>query len=195
MRCAVFQHVLSSPRSLAWLAILVGLACRGELPRAKRYSTECAGNPPGVDLPDSLRDSAQYSESDLEDRSIAIARRFPTYAGYRYRGRFYDVWFTDTAAGRALLDTIVRLEKIENVDSLPFEVGQVRWNYAQLYDWFKYLSPRLMRNNKVWMSGVDPYTNRIVFHVSDTVVRHETDSQLVAWNVPCGLVRLQLPKR
>ena len=42
---------------------------------------------------------------------------------------------------------------------------------------------------------MDLYANRIIFHVSDTVVRHQTDSQLVAWNVPCGLVRLQLPQR
>lgn len=173
----------------------ITLACRDELHPLKRYSTECAGNPPGVDFPDSLRDSARYSMSELEDRSIATARRFPSYGGYRYRGRYYDVWFTDTTVGRTLLDTIVRLERIENIDSLPFQLRKVRWNYAQLYDWFNYLSPRLMRNNKVWMSGIDPHANRIIFHVSDTVVRHETDSQLVAWNVPCGLVRLQLPRR
>ena len=105
------------------------------------------------------------------------------------------MWFTDTVVGRAQLDTIVRFARIENPDTLPFELGQVRWSYEQLHDWFNYLSPRLMRNNKVWMSGVDLRANRIVFHVSDTVVKHETDSQLVAWKVPCGLVRLQLPRR
>jgi hypothetical protein len=189
------KRCLASSKSIACAALAITLACRHELPAPKRYRTECVGNPPGVDLPARLRDSIREPTSEDEIRSNAIARRFPTYAGYAYRGRFFQVWFTDTSVGRGQLDTIVRLANIENPDTLPFQLAQVRWSYAQLYDWFNYLSPRLMRNNKVWMSGVDLYANRLIFHVSDTVVRHETDSQLVAMNVPCGLVRLQLPVR
>src|SRR5215216_6242860 len=173
-------------------ALAIALACRGELPAPKRYRTECVGvsNPPGVDFPARLRDSTHdrpLSLSERDNRSYAIARRFPTYAGYLYRGRFFLVSFTDTLVGRAQLDTIVRLENIENMDSLPFRLAQVRWNFAQLYDWFDYLSPRLMRNNKAWMLGLDLYANRIILYVSDTVARHHADSQLVAMNVPCGL--------
>ena len=186
---------LLSPRSLVYGALGIALACRTELPAPKRYATECAGSPPGVDLPAQLRDSLRTSTSEYAIRSKAIAGRFPTYGGYGYRGQFFQFWFTDTTAGRALLDTIVRLEKIENRDSLPFQLSQVRWNYSQLEDWYNYLSPRLMKTKNVWMSGVDLLANRIIFHVSDTVARHVADSQLVAWNVPCGLVRLQLPKR
>ena len=186
---------LVSSKSIACAALATTLACRGQLPAPERYRTECVGNPPGVDLPARLRDSIREPTSEDEIRSNAIARRFPTYAGYAYRGRFFQVWFTDTSVGRRQLDTIVRLAKIENPDTLPFQLAQVRWSYAQLHDWFHYLSPRLMRNDKVWLSGMDLYANRIIFHVSDTVVRHETDSQLVAMNVPCGLVRLQLPVR
>ena len=186
---------LVSSKCLVYGALAITLGCRAELPAPTRYRTECVGNPPGVDFPVRLRDSSRHSSSDYDIRSRAIAGRFPTYAGYAYRGKFYRVSFTDTVVGRALLDTIVRLENIENVDSVPFQLAQVRWSSAQLHDWFNYLSPRLMRSDKVWMSGIDLYANRIIFHVSDTVVRQQTDSQLVAMNVPCGLVRLQLPKR
>jgi len=189
---------LASTTHIVSAALAITLACRPELPAAKRYQTECANNPPGVDIPARLRDSIRHPSSysgSRDIRSNAIARRFPTYAGYAYRGKFFVVWFTDTSVGRSQLDTVVRLENIENPDSLPFQVGQARWSYSQLYDWYYYLSPLLLRNNKVRMSGMDLYANRLIFHVSDTVVRHQADSQLVALNVPCGLVRLQLDQR
>jgi hypothetical protein len=189
---------LVSTNHIVSAALAITVACRPEMPAAKRYRTECVDNPPGVDFPARLRDSIQHPSSysgSKDIRTNGIARRFPTYAGYAYRGQFFLVWFTDTSVGRGQLDTIVRLENIQNPDNLPFQVAQVRWSYSQLYDWYYYLSPRLLRNNKVWMSGMDLHANRIIFHVSDTVVRHQTDSELVALNVPCGLVRLQLPQR
>lgn len=183
-------------RYIAYAALASTLACRAA-PAVTRYQADCVGLPPGVDLPASLRDSVRHPSANSrgrEDRSYDIARRFPGYAGYAY-GKSFLVWFTDTTVGRPQLDSIVRLENIENPDSLPFNLAPVRWSFAQLYDWYGYLSPRLMRNDKVWMSGMDLMNNRLVFHVSDTLVKHQTDSQLVALNVPCGLVRLQLPER
>ena len=165
-----------------------------------QYAAECETPEPAVDLPAERRDSIVHPQSSYDEgdiRSARIARQFPGYAGWFHRWTssgesWHQLWFTDTARGRQILDTIVRLEKIVSRDSIPYRLTPVRWDYAQLYDWYYYLQPRLMRMDKVYKAYIDPHVNRITFHVADTVVGRELDSQLVAMRVPCGLVKVVL---
>lgn len=128
----------------------------------------------------------------MDDRSARIARQFPGYGGYTWGGGYFTLQFTDTAGGRAVADTIWRLEKIETDDTLSSELRPVRWDFAQLYDWYYYLAQKLRKPNS-YQWYINQHRNRLFFHVSDTVTKREVEAQLRQLNVPCDLVKVVLP--
>lgn len=70
------------------------------------------------------------------------------------------------------------------------KVRQARWNFAQLVDWFNYISPRI---------GVGPVTadkdevlNRIRFSVTSVELRDRLVSALAQLPLPCDLIVVDL---
>ena len=68
------------------------------------------------------------------------------------------------------------------------DIRQGRWDFAQLYDWRRYLTLRgLMSIEGVYMSDIDERRNRLVFGVTPSAL--PSIAQLLSdLGVPCGLI-------
>lgn len=66
-----------------------------------------------------------------------------------------------------------------------------RWNYAQLYDWYRYLMPRVMRGHAS-SAAIDIVQNRLRFGANTDAAADALASYLRQIALPCGLVEIAL---
>src|SRR5439155_17869761 len=107
---------------------------------------------PAVEVPVTLRDSVRglgASLRDDDDRWAELAREVPGgFAGMMLEGGLV-VFLVDTTQRDAALAALAARGGLEGRDPKRVRVRKVRWNFAQLYDWYRYL------NLHVWSdSGV-----------------------------------------
>jgi hypothetical protein len=67
------------------------------------------------------------------------------------------------------------------------EVRQGRWDFAQLYDWYRYISVRIDTVNGLYFTDIDEERNRLVYGV-DSTAKGELDAFVATLNLPCDLV-------
>ena len=67
-----------------------------------------------------------------------------------------------------------------------------RWSFAQLDEWWRYLTPTLFARGMVHMADIDESRNRLVFITATERARREARSLLDSLSVPCGLVVLMI---
>jgi hypothetical protein len=66
-----------------------------------------------------------------------------------------------------------------------------RWDYVQLYEWYRYLVPRLSGTRLV-STDLDEGENRILLGVEDEPSRRRLERRLAALDVPCFLVAIEV---
>jgi len=64
-----------------------------------------------------------------------------------------------------------------------------RWDFAQLFDWYRYLLPHLHAVPGVYMSDIDESENRIVVGAITPDVQRQVLKRAADRGAPCGLVR------
>ena len=103
--------------------------------------------------------------------------------------------FTDTTAARVNLGPInARLAAYfsNGFDSSAVRMVSAQWSFATLYDWYRYIQPRLFGRGGVHVSDVDEARNRLTFAVREAPQLPGVRSALEALGVPCGLVILRV---
>jgi len=149
--------------------------------------------------------SAHHDRSDSEQVSVWLARRVP--GGWTF-GPMVDsiqhrtlLWMRDTSQKRAALaalDTLaphgpfsVSRYPTSYPDSvLPY---QVRWDYAELYDWMEFLGrPGRAQGVNVTMWAIDALQGRLVFGVETPEMIPIMSRWLVGRGIPCRLVKLEV---
>ena len=72
------------------------------------------------------------------------------------------------------------------------DVRAVRWDFAQLYDWYRYLNNDVWQERGVTMSDIDESANRIVYGAADEAAQARIAQRLAAHTLPCDLVLVRI---
>src|SRR3989449_203479 len=186
----------SCRNSVVALALL-GLACAHPSPgpRWTPLAPSCAADAPAVELPAAQRDSlggpVPESRATSDDRWAAAAREVPGgFAGKMLEGGLV-VFLVDTTQRDAAL---AARGGLEGRDPKRVRVRKVRWNFAQLYDWYRYLNLHVWSDSGVVTSDIDEAENRITYGVMGESGRRRPERRLAALRprLPCFLVAVEV---
>jgi len=170
-----------------------------EAPRWARLRQACPENAPIVDVPaaalDSLGLSIPAPAVTPDDRWAALAREVPGgFAGTMLEGGLV-VFLVDTTQRDAALAALGARGGLAGRDPKRVRVRKVRWNFAQLYDWYGYLNRHLdFDRDNVAMSDIDEAENRITYGVMGEGARRALEHRLAALRPPppCFLVAVEV---
>lgn len=128
-----------------------------------------------------------------DDQWADLAVRVPGgFAGVMYVDSKPVLMLTDpaqaAAAKRALAPEFV------SFDINGAEVREVRWNFAQLVDWYNYLMAQtpLWRTATLTSGDKDEAINRIRFGVIDEGARDRLLGALAEMDLPCDLIAVEI---
>jgi hypothetical protein len=159
----------------------------------------CDGSELARDLPTAVRDSLlDAREHDgvnhPEEGTARFSRELP--------GGYAGVWLVDGAPVFAMVDPshaeVVRAALNDRLGgsglSLSPEspVVQVRWSFAQLWEWNAYLESVIVAPEAFVSVDLDELRNRIVVGLTSHAAREELAPRLYARDVPCQLILLEL---
>jgi hypothetical protein len=71
-------------------------------------------------------------------------------------------------------------------------VRQGRWDFAQLYDWYRYLDQSVWQVGGMTSSDIDEGANRITYGVVDQDARQRLERHLRTLDIPCYLVAIEI---
>src|SRR5947208_477356 len=189
----------SCRNSVVSLALL-GLACAHPSPdpRWTSLGRSCPADAPVVDVPaaalDSLGLSIPAPAVTPDDRWAALAREVPGgFAGMMLEGGLV-VFLVDTTQRDAALAALAARRGLEGRDPKRVRVRKVRWNFAQLYDWYRYLNLHVWSDSGVVTSDIDEAENRITYGVMGESGRRRLERRLAALRprLPCFLVAVEV---
>src|SRR5207247_5605368 len=105
------------------------------------------------------------------------------------------VFLVDTTQRDAALAALGARGGLAGRDPKRVRVRKVRWNFAQLYDWYGYLNRHLdFDRDNVAMSDIDEAENRITYGVMGEGARRALEHRLAALRPPppCFLVAVEV---
>src|SRR2546428_13207968 len=165
--------VATSYRNPLVVLALLGVACAppSEAPRWPRLGSSCPADARGVELPAARRDSlgglVPESRATSDDRWAEAARELPGgFAGKILEGGLV-VFLVDTTQRDAALAALAARGGLEGMDPKRVRVRKVRWNFAQLYDWYRYLGLHVWSDSDLVTSDIDEAQNSITYGVRD----------------------------
>lgn len=158
----------------------------------------CGPSAPAVPLPAARRDSLPPppARPDMNDQWAAIAREVPGgWGGLLYVDDRLTIVLVEPdqrgAAIRALQRHFSGDPRIAS-DLSTAQVRRGRWDFAQLYDWYRYLQPHVWSVEGVQSTDIDEATNRLEFGVLSEEAREELRERLAALDIPCFLVASEI---
>ena len=189
----------SCRNSVVALALL-GLACAHPSPgpRWAPLGRSCPADAPAVELPAAQRDSlgglVPESRATSDDRWAEAARELPGgFAGKILEGGLV-VFLVDTTQRDAALAALAARGGLEGMDPKRVRVRKVRWNFAQLYDWYRYLGLHVWSASDLVTSDIDEAHNSITYGVKDEPSRRRLERLLAELRPPppCFLVAIEV---
>src|SRR5262249_52854169 len=102
-----------------------------------------------------------------------------------------------------LVDTTRRAEAIAAINQhgvvgqmlgSNVRVRKARWDFTQLYDWYRFLTPRIATPGVV-SEGIDEAENRLLYGVVTIPDVQELERRLRSLDAPCFLVAIQVGPR
>jgi len=169
-------------RSLRLLAILLWplMSCR--------YSTETAACGDARSLDASLRLPPPTSAT-VDDQWADLAREVPGgWGGVLLVSGRPTVYLVHTERREAALAALYAAGVgLPLFDIRTADVRQGRWDFAQLYDWYRYINVRVGTVNGVYSTDIDEERNRLVYEV-DSTAKAEVEALVATLNLPCDLV-------
>ncbi len=173
------------------LTIVVGAACSDTTGPAL-----CDPDGPGPSIAGARADSlppVPTTHGTIDDQWAAIARDVPGGWG----GLFFDAWPTiylvDPSQRTAALDALYALGVgAPYADIRSAYVRQGRWDFGQLYDWYRYINEVAVG----WYYGVasrdiDEVRNRLVYGVLEDSLDSFTET-IESLQLPCELVVIKV---
>jgi hypothetical protein len=105
-------------------------------------------------------------------------------------GRF-TIGLVDVAQRDAALAALHADPLLPRPVPLDAAVVQARWNFAQLVEWDRYLTPALGHEPDLTGVDRDELANRLVFGVQTAAGRDRLITALRAAGAPCGLIQIK----
>jgi hypothetical protein len=186
--------------SLAFTVVVGALAC-GACTKSVG-AVAWAEAPDGCERPSSMVPASPPAIPGLDDDGsrtaqwAKIARTVPGgFAGIvRKPGDRWELLMVDPARRDTLISVVARRLRMQSTSSQPVlpSIRQVRWNYAQLYDWYRLLLAREVSKNAPVSIEIDEFNNRILIEVPDKLERLRILRRVEAIGVPCFLIAVRV---
>lgn len=155
----------------------------------------CWPNSAAASLPTAVAESLPVDSDSLSEdaRWARVARVVPGGWG---GGLFLDhgvptIYLTDPSR-RAEAVAALNQRGVDGQTLGPdVRVRRARWNYAQLYDWYRYLNQRI-GNVSISGTDIDQAHNRLLYGVTSVSGKRALEARLAALAVPCHLVAVEI---
>jgi hypothetical protein len=93
---------------------------------------------------------------------------------------------------RAAAEAVLNQYRVDGrVWGPPMHVRRARWSFSELYDWDRYLRPRLATAS-FSSADIDEAHNRLLYGVTTATAKREFERQLAHLGVPCHLVAIEI---
>ena len=104
------------------------------------------------------------------------------------------VFLVDTTQRDAALAALAARGGLGGADPKRVRVRKVRWNFAQLYDWYRYLGLHVWSDSGLVTSDIDEAQNSITYGVKDESGRPRLERLLAQLRPPppCFLVAIEV---
>lgn len=149
----------------------------------------CTDETPISPLPDSLRaalpEAGAFRTSDQDQ--VEFARRVPGgYAGRYLEDGELVIMLVDTTQ----LDAVVAELELTSWyrPEAVVRARQARWDFGQLYDWYRHLAQYIHVVDGLTMTDIDEVENRIQYGVISEAARAELVAVLQTAAISCHLV-------
>jgi len=152
----------------------------------------CPADAPATSLPADLKATLPVSTfKTIDDRAAELAKEIPGgWGGYAYiEHDHFNMFLIDPSQKKAALSALAS-RGVPPDDYI--EVHQGRWDFAQLYDWYRYLGPRVLPGIKVSSSDIQEARNRIEYSVINEEERAKLEQALSDLDIPCWLVAIKI---
>jgi hypothetical protein len=158
---------------------------------------ECTPESPATVLEGPRLDSLPLdfrSRKGLSDELwVRLAREVPGGVGGIFADRdAMHLWLVDPSR---------RSEAIAALEASPLYRGpslrdavvlKARWDFAQLADWYAYVTSRALPGVRSSSSDIQEARNRLEFGVVDEAARAELESRLKNLGLPCNLIAIEI---
>lgn len=164
-------------------------------PRWASLGRACTADAPAASLSADARESVapRSPEWDVNARWAALAGRVPGgWGGFFLEDGVPTIYLVDPA----LKETAIAVLAAEGFPlGSTTRVKQGRWDFAQLYDWYRYLAPHTSVADGMSFSDIQEARNRIEYGVIDEGARTRLEEILARLDLPCFLVAIQIRPR
>jgi hypothetical protein len=176
---------------LLLFSVILLPGCRGSSNDAPNPPTSCDSTSPGPSLAEDLRSS--LPPPDPLDRDVQwadIARQVPGgWAGIFLDGNgTLTMYLVDPSkedeAKAALFALGVGLPR----DVRQARVIKGRWDFAQLFDWYRYIQPHIDFSNGISFTDIDEAQNRLHYGMVSAASKTTLETSMQSLNLPCELV-------
>jgi hypothetical protein len=161
----------------------------GDIPRWADVGKTCTDQSPAVPLAPSKVVSFSHGS---DDRWAAISRDNPGgFAGIIVNSsQQLVVLMTDTTQRAAVFAAL----QANGISTSGATVRQVRWSFAQLFDWLGYVDHALPPGFFAFVTTVDidEANNRLTFGISANLFVTPSEGELATLDLPCRLVYLEV---
>jgi hypothetical protein len=132
----------------------------------------------------------------IDDRWAAIARWVPGgWGGFFLDSGRPTVYLVHPEQRQEALADLYALGLGQPLyDIRTAQVREGRWDFAQLYDWYRYIKVRIGWPDGLYSTDIDEGRNRLVFGV-DTTAKAEVLLLFGALDLPCDLVEISVESR
>jgi hypothetical protein len=155
----------------------------------------CPVDAPAFSLPEALRGSLQEDRAATIDSELAaVAREVPGgWGGMFYREGRLTLYLVDPSKREEAIAALEqRLPGTGYGHVVPelrnARILQGRWDFAQMYDWYRYLNQHVWSESGITSGDIDEAKNRIEFGARDEAARARLNARLDSLDLPCGLV-------
>jgi hypothetical protein len=173
--------------SLCWLLSLFA-ACADSPATAP---TACDPNAPGPSLGEEQRATLPPDPSPPSGDAewAEIARQVPGgWGGLFKQGGTPVIYLVDPTKQSEAVDALFALGVGQPNDIRQAIVLKGRWDFAQLYDWYRYIQLRAGSPNGLVFSDIDEARNRLHCAFENTDTKASFENSLQPLNLPCELV-------
>jgi len=156
---------------------------------------DCSG--PATSLDPAIASTLPSRDGSMrpDDQWADLAQRVPGgFAGVLYVDNKPVLMLTDPSQATAAKEALA--SSLGGFDVGSAQVRQVRWNFAQLVDWYNYLMVR----TPVWQTAgaisgdKDERINRIHYGVVDAAARDALLHTIAGIALPCDLIAVEIVK-
>jgi hypothetical protein len=136
---------------------------------------------------------AEAAPMDRNEQLAQLARgEVPGFGGVWLEGCTYVIALRDPTHGEAArryFEAELRPRPLGVRQGCPpegptYRIAEVRYDYAQLYDWYRQLAPIAWRDREIVMSGIEGSHNRVAFGVATPAAAERVRARLARTRVP-----------